>query len=330
MKLRTAVIGNRIEFRENSLSRLRELGSVEVHNIVPTPEALIRCGSNSDIIISWGTPTKDVVQACSKLKLYSYLHTGHDKISSNLELLNSLNSQGIAVTYTPGFATQSCAEFALATVLMLKRCLLDAINAKRKNPSTTFEIFNGTDFNGSCIGILGFGQIGQATAAMCHTLGARVAVSTRTPPSLDFGFPFRMVELEELFTSCSAIVIACSLTESSVGLVDRHLLRLLPNNSVVVNVSRAEVFKLEDLLPALNDRPDLRVAIDSFSSGDNESLEMLSHPGLFISPHLAAVTPEALLRCTDVATQNILDWLKGENSHRVPGNVTGSTVCDKI
>ena len=85
--------------------------------------------------------------------------------------------------------------------------------------------------------VVGYGAIGKATGDLLSAFGVEVKGVSRSgrpgtfPPSAVSG----------LLPNCDILVITLPLTDETQGLVDAEMLRLLPDGTLVVNVSRGSV-----------------------------------------------------------------------------------------
>ena len=94
--------------------------------------------------------------------------------------------RGIAVMVAAGGNAAAVAEHALALLLALRRGLI-VLDRKVRAGGWEGTAYQGRDFRGARVGIVGFGSIGRATARMAAALGASVVVLRRA----DGGRPSR-------------------------------------------------------------------------------------------------------------------------------------------
>ena len=73
---------------------------------------------------------------------------------------------------------------------------------------------------------------------------------------------FPLNHLDRLLPSCTVLFSALPATPQTVGLVDMRRLRLLPDQSIVVNIGRGSVFVEKDLFEALENKRLFGAGID--------------------------------------------------------------------
>lgn len=145
------------------------------------------------------------------------------------------------------------AEMAIALLLAAIRRLPEADAALRRGDWTPrYAERSGTTLAGRRALILGGGAIGSRIARILGAMELRVEVLRRRPRS-EAPFPEHGPEaLDALLPESSVLVNALPATPATSGLIDARRLALLPADSAVVNVGRAEVFDERALFEALH------------------------------------------------------------------------------
>ncbi|MSO84739.1 MAG: glyoxylate/hydroxypyruvate reductase A [Rhodospirillales bacterium] len=149
------------------------------------------------------------------------------------------------------------------------------------------------------VGILGFGQLGQAAAQVLVALGFPVAGWSRTrkqfPGVESFAGPG---ELAKFLARTDILVTLAPLTRETEGIVNAANLAQLPRRAYLVNAGRGGLAVEEDILAALATGQLAGAWLDVFR---REPLPPESpfwtHPNVIVTPHNAAVTqpgPSAL------------------------------------
>jgi len=143
------------------------------------------------------------------------------------------------------------------------------------------------EISGRLIGLVGHGRIGRYMERYLHALGCNT----------HYHDPARAnsVPLRDIFQKSDGVVICCALTPKTEGMVGKKLLRIMRNGACLVNTSRGEVVKEDELLDILADRPDIRVAVD-VATGEvhgTADWERLMKAGVFCTPHRAGSAVEA-------------------------------------
>jgi glycerate dehydrogenase len=161
------------------------------------------------------------------------------------------------------------------------------------------------ELDGLALGIVGYGRIGQAVAAIGQAFGMRVIVHSR---SASLGM--EMVSLDDLFRRSDVISLHCPLTDQTKGLVNTQRLSLLKPSSFLINTSRGPLVAEADLATALNAGWLAGAGLDVLSteppSPDNP---LLAARNCLITPHLAWATHAARARLLTTATANVRAFL---------------------
>lgn len=170
--------------------------------------------------------------------------------------------QGVRVAAAPGSNAGHVAEHVLAFVLewtrSLRRRTAD-IRAGRFDVGAPVRSMQGLR-----VGLVGYGGIGQATAAILAPLGARVRAisrSGRSPAADRIEALGTMDGLAELASWSDVLVICCPLVKDTLHLVDGPVLEAL-GDGLVVNVARGPIIDEDALYEHLSMRPDAAAALD--------------------------------------------------------------------
>ncbi len=119
-------------------------------------------------------------------------------------------------------------------------------------------------------------------------------------------------QLPELLPHADVVIVTVPLTEETRGLVDAHFLALMPDQSLLVNVSRGAVVDTGALLTELMARR-LHAALDVT---DPEPLPpghpLWRAPHTLISPHVGGNSSAFLPRALRLIRTQILRHLAGE------------------
>jgi len=267
-------------------------------------EALLR----ADSVIIRSTPlTSDMMSQSPGLRVVGRHGAGTDNID-----LEAARLRGIAVVNTPRSNTDSVAEYVITVVLMLLKRIPEVSSALRNGAfsadsgSLPGQVdrkgLNGREANGLTLGLIGAGAIGSAVARRAMALG--MIVKAFDPYVLDHAEFEVLQDLNELL-ECSDIV---SLHVSGGG-SNRHLIGAaeiarMRGGSLLINAARGDLIDASALIDALECGHLTGAALDVFDQ-EPPPLEssIFSAPNLIITPHMAAMTKESLMRMSiDVAT----------------------------
>mmetsp|Transcript_67082 Transcript_67082/g.158187 ORF Transcript_67082/g.158187 Transcript_67082/m.158187 type:complete len:168 (+) Transcript_67082:3-506(+) len=129
--------------------------------------------------------------------------------------------------------------------------------------------------------------------------------------------------LATIFLHSDIVVIACSLTPASKGMVNRRMLKLLRPDSILINCARGAIIDQKALTEMLQEGR-FRAGLDVYEGHEGEELPA-NHPlrsvpesHLVSVPHLAYKCHEALMRRQELTLENILAFLADS-----PQNIVG-------
>lgn len=178
------------------------------------------------------------------------------------------------------------------------------------------------ELHGKTLLLIGLGRIGQAIATRARAFGMRVLAvdaHARPPAGLVDGL-FAPAQLEAALPQAAFVVISCPLTEDTRGLFNARTLTRMRRDAVLVNISRAEIAREEDLYAALRDGVIAGAFLDvwyRYPKGADDrvppaSLPFLDLPNVIATPHTSAWTVDLPWRRYAFIAANIDRLASGE------------------
>lgn len=194
--------------------------------------------------------------------------TGYDHLLEQQGILND-----VPTGHLSEYATDAVAEHNLTVSL----ALLKDLN-RQQNAMDGFERSNLTagDLTARTVGIVGVGNIGEATAELFLNLNATVrGHDIEEKNRLRDRDDFRYTSLSTLFETCDLVVLCLPHTDETENMISPSLLGSMPEKSLLVNAGRGEVVSSMHLLEALQDGPLAGIGLDVYNRED-ELAEVLS------------------------------------------------------
>jgi D-3-phosphoglycerate dehydrogenase len=247
--------------------------------------------------------TARVLDAAPHLKVIAKNGAGVDSVD-----IASATRHGVAVMVAAGANAEAVAEHSIALMLALTR---DLFGLDRKVRAAGWEGtgYQGRDFRGSTVGIVGFGSIGRATAQMAAALGAQVVVMDAVARPEEFEAE---TDLDRLLERADIVSLHCPLTETTRGLIGRRELALMKKGALLINTARGPLVDEPALVDALRNGHLAGAGLDTFETEPiatgNPLLEL---PNVILTPHVAGVTRNAVLGVSTITATNIVDRLSG-------------------
>jgi D-3-phosphoglycerate dehydrogenase len=168
------------------------------------------------------------------------------------------------------------------------------------------------------------GNIGKAIFRIArHGFGLDVVAHTRSAASVPEGA--RYLPLDELVATADVIVLCCPLTPETTGLLSRERILRMKRGALLVNVSRGPVVDDAALIEALQSGHIGGAALDVFTTqplpGDHPYLQL---DNVIVTPHMAGITDESMMRMGVGAADEAIRVLKGE----LPVNLRNTEVAE--
>lgn len=160
--------------------------------------------------------------------------------------------------------------------------------------------------------VLGTGSIGSHLARTAVHFGFRVSgVSRSGQPVADFDRVQPVTEIEQAVAGAEVLLSVLPDTPASRDLIDVRILGALAPGAIVINVGRGSVLVEADLLAALASGQLSAAVLDVFREEPLPAAHPFwTAPNLYLTPHVAAVTPAAAL--AELFLDNLSRYQAGE------------------
>jgi len=233
---------------------------------------------------------------------------------------HACETAGIEVlSCSPGFR-ESVAEMGLAMLLGGARGLVAEHEAFRQGRERWLQDRTETDFSlyRSTIGFVGFGQISQEMTRLLAPFGTRIlATDPWLPQDVADRVGVELVPLEELVTSCRAVIVAAVPTQDNHHLVNADLLAKMADQTLVILLSRAHLLDLDAMLAEVGRRR-LRFVTDVFPEEPlpaDHPLRQMSD--VILSPHRAAAVEAGRQLIGDMILHDVCAMLEGDKTRHL-------------
>ncbi len=266
-------------------------------------ERLAQTGAQALVLRGSKPVSAAVLRAAPALRIVAKNGAGVDSVD-----MEAARTQGVAVAVAQAANAPAVAEHALALMLALVR-QLPQLDRQVRAGGWAGSNWQGRDFRGSTVGIVGYGAIGRATAQLAAALGTKVLVLR--PAGQADGFDCEP-DLRQLLPRVDILSLHCPLTEQTRGLIGASELALLRPGSLLINTARGPVVDETALLAALESGHLGGAGLDTFDIEPLPQGHPLARlPQVLLTPHVAGVTRQAALRVATLTAANIVDHLAG-------------------
>jgi glycerate dehydrogenase len=259
---------------------------------------------------------RELLLGAANLRLVALAATG----TNNVDLV-AAREGGIAVCNVRAYCTASVIQQVWGLILSLTQHV-DEFSRLSKNGSWARDEAGAAwsypirELRGRIFGVVGWGELGRASARIAEAFGMRVVIANRrgAPPQ-----PGRM-DLDELLAQADIVSLHCPLTDSTRGLIGARELDLMKPDALLINTARGALVDGEALAAALKAGKLGGAGIDVLPqeppvNGDPLLDSAISN--LLLTPHIAWAAREARQRCIDEMAANIRDFRNGGRRGRV-------------
>jgi len=246
------------------------------------------------------------VSAADRLKVIARYGVGVDNVD-----LNAAQEKGILVTNTPGANSVSVAELTIALILALARNIVEASIATR---SGGWPRMNGLSLEGKCVGLVGFGAIGQQVARRLAGFDCRL-LAYDPYPNRDYAAQLgvELVGLEDLLHQSDFLSLHLPLMPDTREIVNAGFLSQMKPGAALINTSRGELIREADLLEAVKSGRLRGAALDVFAKEPpGADHPLLGVPQILVTPHCASHTDGATAKMGRMAMEECLCVLRGQ------------------
>ena len=298
---------------------------------------LTACGPSIDerpgahVVFAGGEPyDAAVLDSLDGVRVVARVGIGYDAVD-----LDAATERGVLVTNTPDGPTTSTAEHAVALMMAVAHEITESAARLRAGSGNYIADNRGMELRGRTLGLLGFGRIGQAVAAMANAIGMTVIVSDpalrSTPgsdPTVDLT-SVEVVELAELFERSDVLSVHAPETPSTSGLLDADVFASMKPGSILINCARGGIVNTGDLVAALESGHLKGAGLDVTNPEPlGPEHPLLSMDNVIVTPHIASSTVAGRKRMNDMAFEQVAMALRGETpTHLLNPEVLNQPNC---
>ena len=276
-------------------------------------EQVLERAKDADIIItSKVILNHEILSQLPKLKLIAVTATG----TNNIDLV-AAKALGITVKNVTGYSSVTVPEHVIGMIYALKHRLIDyhrdQLLTERWATCGQFCYVDYpiSDVQGSTLGIIGRGCIGNEVARLAQAVGMRVLFAEHQhATTIREGY----TAFDEVLKQADVISLHCPLTTQTEQLISAKTLALMKPNACLINTGRGSLINEADLLQALQSGKLAGAALDVLvkeppASDDVLWLAAKTQPNLLITPHVAWASDSALTTLVNKVAQNIEEFV---------------------
>ena len=291
--------------------KLLEESGVEVHRERGplSEEKMLELAGDFDAFLCGDDAiTRAVIdKSLPRLKIISKYGIGVDKID-----VKSCSELGIPLTFCPGVNHTTVAEHTFGLMLGVFRHMMEQATEVSKG---NWKRMTGHEIMGKTIGVVGLGRIGKEVVKRAKAFEMNImGLDLYWPDQFADEYGIKKAEtFDEIFEHCDIVSLHTNLTDETRDMIRTETIAKMKDDVVIVNCARGELVNSADMLTALKSGKVGGYGTDVLDqeppSADHP---LLSAPNCLITPHIGSRTYESVERQAMMATQNLINCLKGE------------------
>ncbi len=262
--------------------------------------------------------SKEIIAQLPKLKYIGVLATGYNVVD-----IQAAAEAGICVTNIPSYSTDSVAQLVFAFILQFYWHVKEHSDEVFDGKWTTSQHFCYHSFpihelSSKVLGIIGFGNIGQAVAKIALAMNMKVMYFNRSEKKIKGLEKAEQTDLDRIFKEADIISLNCPLNDGTKHIINADSLKKMKKSAYIINTGRGPLIDEQAAAQALNAGVIAGMACDVLSveppSADNP---LFKAKNCIITPHIAWQTIEARERLIGIAVDNFKAFIAGKPVNKI-------------
>lgn len=295
-------------------------GEVEVYDrtsYTNKQEIIERIGSAEAILTNKTPIDEEVLAAVPQLKYIGVVATGYNVVD-----IAAARKRGIPVTNIPAYGTDAVAQSTFALLLEIANQVgvhNQSVHQGDWQNSIDFTYWKTPlmELRGKTIGLIGYGEIAQATAAIAHAFNMQVIYWNHRAKEAQAEWA-QQVSLEELYHQSDVISLHVPQTAETEQMINQEAIQQMKDGVILLNTARGGLLDEAAVAEALNAGKIYAAGVDVVSkepmAADNP---LLKAKNCFITPHIAWAPVETRERLMGIAVDNFAAFIHGTEKNVV-------------
>lgn len=271
----------------------------------------------------------DIIKQMPNLKMVATRSTGFDHIDTGFAA-----NKNIVVSNVPVYGEATVAEHVFALLLTISHHMTEAVKRTRDG-DFHMDGLQGFDLQGKTLGVIGTGSIGLHVTRIAKGFGMTVIASDIAEDhqaAQEYGFSY--APFEQVLQQADIITLHVPGGDKTENLIDAKAITQMKKGVVLINTARGSVVDIEALTEGLSSghikaagldvlaqepliREEAELWRDIVKKPADLKAVLLDHvllrmKNVYVTPHSAFNTREAVLRILTTTEQNITGFLNGK------------------
>lgn len=214
---------------------------------------------------------------------------------------------GVIVTHTPKYSTDSVAEYAIFLMMCLAKKLPIQIKTNYKM-EYNHEMLN-TEIKNKTVGIVGLGTIGTRVAELCDNLGMKVIYWSKSPKENKY----KRVEIDDIFKESDFIIPTFATNEDTRKIITDNRIAMMNGNSIInIIINPVEIYNHKLMLEKAENN-EIGYAFEIY---DDKTLNDYNGNVMATAPY-SFYTKESIDRLVDLWCDNTISVLENKSQNVV-------------
>ena len=292
------------DLTEDHLSQIREVSNNIELRLVKDNKKIPKVGKDAEIL--FGSIDRDEFKLLDNLEWIQVPSAGVDD-----QLFPELIESDVTLTTTSGIHRVPMSEISITMMLMFAKKLNEFMHSQTRNE---WNKRTPDELEGTYAGILGLGSVGMETAWKAYGLGMKVVGLKKSrinrPSYIEEILGPK--DLDYFLEKADYMVITLPLTDETKYMIGERELKLLGNDSYLINVGRGAIVDNEALLEGLQKNWIAGAGLDVFKEEPlPEESKLWDLENVIITPHIAGDNPHYEDRATEIFCKNLKKFLHG-------------------
>ncbi|MDA9323503.1 hydroxyacid dehydrogenase [Flavobacteriaceae bacterium] len=253
---------------------------------------------------------KNFIDKCKNLKFIARIGSGIENID-----VDYAKQKGIQIISTPEGNSNAVGEHALGMLLSILNNI-NSSNTEVKKGIWNRESNRGIELKNKTVGLIGYGNTGKSFAK--KLIGFDVNTIYYDIKKIEKDNYANPVSLNYLKDNSDIISLHVSMTEESIGLINKNFIESCAKPFWLINTSRGSCIIINDLVKGLKDGKVLGAGLDviafekksfeklTVDENDQSNLNYLnSSNNVILTPHIAGWTQESKIGLVKIALEKI-------------------------